>query len=90
MAFDLDKEFREAEFRIKMNIRRNVLIALARIEGMTPEEYAAKVDREAREQAWATAQDNARAVGRAYGEMARALSDAANSIAEGFREAFRR
>ncbi|WIC89601.1 hypothetical protein SEA_GARDENB_43 [Microbacterium phage GardenB] len=96
-TMDIDKEFAAVNFKIKMQIRRSALIAEAKIYGMTPEEYAAKLDAEAaeasrvaREQAWASAQESARAVGRAYGEMARALSDAVNSIAEGFREAFQR
>lgn len=43
----MEKEFREANRRIKRGIERNYLIAMARLEGMTPEEYAAKLDAEA-------------------------------------------
>ncbi|QDP44096.1 hypothetical protein SEA_MCGALLEON_45 [Microbacterium phage McGalleon] len=90
MAFDIDREFAAAEKRIQRNIDRNVLIALARIEGMTPQEYAQKLDAERAEQAAVSAREAGIALGRAYGEMAKALTDAVNNIAEGFRQAFAR
>ncbi|QYW01504.1 hypothetical protein SEA_STORMBREAKER8_42 [Microbacterium phage Stormbreaker8] len=89
-TMDIDKEFAAVDFKIKMLIRKRALEAEARIYGMEPREYAAKLDREAREKAIATAVEQSRAVGRAYGEMARSLSDAITHIAEGFREAFGR
>ncbi|QXO14515.1 hypothetical protein SEA_JENOS_46 [Microbacterium phage Jenos] len=90
MAFDIDREFAAAEKRIQRNIDRNVLIALARIEGMTPQEYAQKLDAERAEQAAVAARQAGIALGRAYGEMSRALVEAVNNIAEGFRQAFAR
>lgn len=85
---DIDREFREADFRIKMQIRRSALIAEAKIYGMTPEAYAEKLDREAAAKRAEDAAEAGRQIGRAYGEMARALQDAAANIAEGFRQAF--
>jgi hypothetical protein len=87
---DIDKEFAAADRRIQRSIERNYLIAMAKLEGMTPEAYAAKLDQEARQKAVDAAAEASRAVGRAYGVMARSLSDAINNIAEGFREAFGR
>ena len=43
---DIAKEFAVAQKRLDRNLERNCLIALARIDGITPEEYAAKVDAE--------------------------------------------
>jgi len=96
-TMDIDKEFAAVDFKIKMLIRKRALEAEARIYGMSPMEYAAKLDLEADqkrlEQQQATAQaaaEVARNVGRAYGEMARALSESLENIAAGFREAFGR
>ncbi|QDF16005.1 hypothetical protein H3N89_gp40 [Microbacterium phage MonChoix] len=96
-TMDIDKEFAAVDFKIKMLIRKRALEAEARIYGVTPLAYAEMLDQQAKEerlrqrqaQVEATA-EAARNVGRAYGEMARALSDAANNIAQGFREAFGR
>lgn len=84
----MDAEFAAANRRIRMGIERNYLIAMAKLEGITPEAYAARIDAEraaARDKAAAEA---AQELGRAYGTMARALTDAANNIAKGFQEAF--
>ncbi|QHB47273.1 hypothetical protein SEA_IOANNES_43 [Microbacterium phage Ioannes] len=96
-TMDIDKEFREVDFKIKMLIRKRALEAEARVYGMTPLAYAEMLDQQAREErlrqqeaAAVAAAQTARNIGRAYGEMARALSEAAENIAIGFREAFKR
>lgn len=43
---DVDREVAAANRRVERGIDRNYLIAMARIEGMTPEAYAAKLDAE--------------------------------------------
>lgn len=96
-TMDIDKEFREVDFKIKMLIRKRALEAEARIYGMTPLAYAEMLDQQAKEErqrqqqaAMQVAAEGARNVGRAYGEMARALQEAVENIAIGFREAFNR
>ncbi|QBZ72267.1 hypothetical protein SEA_RIYHIL_43 [Microbacterium phage Riyhil] len=96
-TMDIDKEFREVDFKIKMLIRKRALEAEARIYGMTPLAYAEMLDQQAKEErlrqqeaAAEAAAQTARNIGKAYGEMARALSDAVENIAIGFREAFNR
>ncbi|QKN87861.1 hypothetical protein SEA_DOTHRAKI_43 [Microbacterium phage Dothraki] len=97
-TMDIDKEFREVDFKIKMLIRKRALEAEARIYGMTSLAYAEMLDQQAKEESLRQQQEAAaeaaaqaaRNIGRAYGEMARALSEAAENIAIGFREAFKR
>lgn len=81
---DLDKEFAAAERRVKRNIERNYLIAMARIEGMSPEDYARKLDAERAEAQALAAQQAGEDLGRALGTMYRSLQEAAASIARGF------
>ncbi|QPX62444.1 hypothetical protein SEA_THORONGIL_43 [Microbacterium phage Thorongil] len=96
-TMDIDKEFAAVDFKIKMLIRKRALEAEARIYGMTPTAYAEMLDQQAKEErlrqqeaAAQAAAEVARNVGRAYGEMARALSESLENIAAGFREAFGR
>lgn len=96
-TMDIDKEFAAVDFKIKMLIRKRALEAEARIYGMSPMEYAEMLDQQAKEErlrqqeaAAQAAAEVARNVGRAYGEMARALSESLENIAAGFREAFQR
>lgn len=85
---DIDKEFAAANRRVQLGIERNYLIAMARLEGITPEEYAAKVDAERAQQAMDQTVATAQAFGRQIGEMVRSYRDFVNNVAEGIRQAF--
>ncbi|UVG34608.1 hypothetical protein SEA_CHEETO1_43 [Microbacterium phage Cheeto1] len=94
---DVDKEIKAANRRVQLGIERNYLIAMARLEGMTPEDYAAKVDRERAVEAaersrlaLAQTQQAAQEFGRQVGLLARAYQDFVENVATGFREAFGR
>ena len=87
---DVAKEFKEVDFRIKMDIRRKALIAEAKIYDMTPEDYAAKLDAERAAETAAAYKDAAYQVGVLFGTMQRSLQEAAESLAAGIRAAFGR
>jgi hypothetical protein len=87
---DVAREFKEIDFKIKMQIRRQALEATAKIYDMTPAEYAAKLDAE---QAAATIQaysDSAYQFGLMVGNLQRAWNEAAESMARGIRAALDR
>lgn len=94
---DVSREFKEINYRIKLQVRGQALAAEARIYGMDPVEYvewvlhAQKLDAawEAARQAKQTA-SAMEEVGRAYGQMYRALQEAAESFARGFQQALGR
>ncbi|AVJ51029.1 hypothetical protein FDJ44_gp38 [Microbacterium phage Pikmin] len=86
---DINREFAQAEARVKRNIERNYIIAMARIEGISPEEYAERIDREREQARQDAARDAQIAFGYSLGTMHRALTDAANNLAAGFRLATR-
>ncbi|AZV01746.1 hypothetical protein HOV00_gp53 [Microbacterium phage Schubert] len=87
---DVDKEIKAANRRVQLGIERNYLIAMARLEGMTPEEYAAKVDRERAEEALVQTQQAAQEFGRLIGLLARSYQEFVENVATGFRQAFGR
>ncbi|QNL31052.1 hypothetical protein SEA_KAUALA_40 [Microbacterium phage Kauala] len=87
---DLEKEFAAADRRIKRGIERNYLIAMARIEGMTPEDYAKKLDAERAEAARIAFQNGAEALGASLRAIRDSLVDAAEGIARGWAAAGRR
>ncbi|QKY80280.1 hypothetical protein SEA_LEAFUS_43 [Microbacterium phage Leafus] len=96
-TMDIDKEFAEVNFRIKMQIRRSALIAEAKLYSMTPEEYAAKLDLEAeqarlaREQERQQAQGDAfRALGQAWGQLAANLAYIGEQFNAGVQEGLKR
>lgn len=94
---DVAKELAGVEYRVKLKVRGAALAAEARIYGMDPYEYTEWVllaqRMTAAEETRLQAQRAANAmeeVGRAYGQMYRALQDAAASFAQGFRAALER
>lgn len=94
---DVAREFREADYRIKLQIRRSALIAEAKIYDMTPQDYAAKLDADAAEayqarlEAAAEATQNTmEAIGGAYRRVHDAFVDMAKGFAKGWEQAGRR
>ncbi|AVJ49938.1 hypothetical protein FDJ43_gp40 [Microbacterium phage Koji] len=86
---DLDKEFALANRRIQRGIERNYLIAMARLEGMTPEDYAAKLDKERAEAAQAAFRSAMEALGANLRAICDSLVEAAEGIARGWNAAGR-
>jgi len=91
---DVARELKAVEYKVQLQIRGQALRAEARIYGMDPYEYTEAVllaqRLTAAEEARVQAQQTASAmedVGRAYGQMYRALQDAAASFARGFQAA---
>lgn len=87
---DVAKEFKAVDFKIKMQIRRQALEALARIEGIPVEEYIERELAEQREAVATAYRDNAYQVGYMFGTMQRALNEAVEGMAAGIRAALGR
>ncbi|QNL30996.1 hypothetical protein SEA_GAECEO_43 [Microbacterium phage GaeCeo] len=87
---DVDKEIKAANRRVQLGIERNYLIAMARLEGMTPEDYAAKVDAERARVALEQTRNTAQEFGRQVGLLARSYQEFVENVATGFRQAFGR
>lgn len=84
---DVAKEFKEVNFRIKMDVRRKALEATAKIYGMTAEEYAAKVLAEEHAATLQAAHDGAFQLGLVMGNLARAWNESMEQVAAGIRAA---
>jgi predicted HAD superfamily Cof-like phosphohydrolase len=87
---DVAREFKEIDFNIKMQIRRQALEATAKIYNMTPAEYAAKLDAERAAEVAAAYADSAYQFGVMVGNRQRAWNEAAESMARGIRAALGR
>lgn len=83
---NVEKEVAAANRRVQLGIERNVLIAMARIEGITPMEYALKLDAERAEAARAAAVNAAEQLGRNLRAIRDSLVSAAEGIARGFEQ----
>lgn len=87
---DVAKEFKEVDFRVKMNIRRNALIAEAKIYDMTPEDYAAQLDEAQRLATLQAYRTSAYQFGLAVGELQRIWAESVEQVAAGIRAALGR
>jgi hypothetical protein len=83
---DLDKELHDMRQRLSRGIERNYLIGMAHLEGMTPREYAAKLDKERLEAARVVFKNGAEALGAAYRTLFESLREAAESFARGWQQ----
>lgn len=81
---NVEREIAAANQRVQRGIERNVIIALARIEGMTPEDYAAKLDKERAEAARAAFLSGAEQLGRNLRAIRDSLVACAEAMARGF------
>lgn len=81
---DVEKEVRAANQRIQRGIEYNALIALAKIEGLSPQHYAKKVDAERAAQVARTSLAAAEAFGASLRRLNDSLVEAAEAIARGW------
>lgn len=87
---DVAREFREVNFKIKMQIRRDALIATAKIYNMTPEAYAAKLDAEQAEATLKATRDASYNMGLMIGNLQRAWQESVEQVAAGIKAAMGR
>jgi len=81
---DIDRELKAMEKRLNLGIERSYLIGMAHLEGMTPQEYAAKLDKERLEATKVVFKNGAEALGAAYRALYESLKEAAESFARGW------
>lgn len=81
---DVEKEVRAANQRIQRGIEYNALIALAKIEGLSPQHYARKVDAERAAEATRASVAAAEAFGASLRAINDALIEAAEAVARGW------
>lgn len=81
---NVEREIAAANRQVQFGIERNALIALARIEGMTPEAYAEKIDAERTQAALTAFQSGAEQMGRNLRAIRDSLAQMAEGIARGF------
>lgn len=86
---DVEREFAAANRRVRQNIERNALIAMARIAGVSPEEYTARQAVERAEAEQRARNRAAEQLGAALRAMYDSIAAAAESIARGWNSAGR-
>ena len=72
--------------RLNRGIDRSYLIAMARLEGLTPQEYAAKVDAERLASLKLATRTGMEQLGAAYRALYESLREAAESFARGWQQ----
>lgn len=81
---NIEREFDEANRRVQIGIERNYIIAMARLEGMTPHEYATKLDQEREQAREESMQASMEAVGAWYRQLHDSIVTAADAFARGW------
>ena len=82
----INDDLRAMRRRLELGIERNYLIAMARLEGVTPEEYAAKLDAERLEAHRVATRAVMEQAGAAYRGFYEAIREAVEAFSRGWNQ----